>query len=99
MVRATSATEEDEEEVFSDSNSSNSSDEYTVDHQEEEDENDDDNGESNAYHPPSDEDLKSKNVDALLRYFSFPKSIPNPKKTKSLNGQRCFSWINLRCFL
>ena len=65
--------EDEEEEIFSDCDPSDSSDEYTFDRQEEE-ENGVDNGESYAHHPPSDEDLKSKNVDALLRYFSFPKS-------------------------
>ncbi|XVE66844.1 hypothetical protein DITRI_Ditri08aG0112400 [Diplodiscus trichospermus] len=61
-----SMEEEEEEEICSDSDPSDSSDEYTVDRQEEE-ENRDDNGECNAHHPPSDGDLKSKNVDALLR--------------------------------
>ncbi|XP_022746295.1 protein CHROMATIN REMODELING 25 [Durio zibethinus] len=65
---STSSMEEDEEEqIFSDSDLSDSSDGYTFDRQEEEEENDDNNGESNAHLPPSDEDLKSKNVHALLR--------------------------------
>ncbi|XVE93354.1 hypothetical protein REPUB_Repub01dG0184700 [Reevesia pubescens] len=70
MVRETESTssmeDDEEEEISSDSDPSDSSDEYTVDRQEEE-ENDDDAGESTAHNPPSDEDLKSKNVDALLR--------------------------------
>ncbi|KAH1030799.1 hypothetical protein J1N35_042973 [Gossypium stocksii] len=74
--RSTSSTDEDEdEEISSGSNSSDSSDEFAVDCSEEEEgegegegeENDDDGGESPAHHPPSDGDLKSKNVDALLR--------------------------------
>ncbi|XP_039015283.1 LOW QUALITY PROTEIN: protein CHROMATIN REMODELING 25-like [Hibiscus syriacus] len=71
MVResqSTSSTEEDEE-ISSDSDPS---DDYAVERPEEdndyeEGENDDDGGESTAHHPPSDGDLKSKNVDALLR--------------------------------
>ncbi|KAK8316453.1 hypothetical protein V6Z12_A13G044100 [Gossypium hirsutum] len=69
--RSTSSTDEDEE-ISSGSDSSDSSDEFAVDCSEEEEEgeveeNDDDGGESPAHHPPSDGDLKSKNVDALLR--------------------------------
>ncbi|WRX13220.1 SNF2 [Theobroma cacao] len=76
MARETQSTssmeEEEEEEIFSDSDPSYSSDEYTVDRQEEEEEandhdDDGDGGQSTAHHPPSDQDLKSKNVDALLR--------------------------------
>ncbi|XWS39958.1 hypothetical protein CRYUN_Cryun18bG0099000 [Craigia yunnanensis] len=65
-TQSTSSMEEDEEEeILSDYDPSDSSDEYTFDRQEEE--NEDDNVEFYAHHPPSDEDLKSKNVDALLR--------------------------------
>ncbi|MFQ6649260.1 hypothetical protein Gotur_023113 [Gossypium turneri] len=67
---STSSTDEDEdEEISSGSDSSDSSDEFAVDcsEVEEGEENDDDGGESPAHHPSSDGDLKSKNVDALLR--------------------------------
>ncbi|XP_039006863.1 protein CHROMATIN REMODELING 25-like [Hibiscus syriacus] len=68
--QSTSSTMEDEE-ISSDSDS-DSSDEYAVENPEEDDdyeeeENHDDGGESTAHHPPLDGDLKSKNVDALLR--------------------------------
>ncbi|TYI45537.1 hypothetical protein E1A91_D13G044300v1 [Gossypium mustelinum] len=66
---STSSTDEDEdEEISSGSDFSDSSDEFAVDCSEVEgEENDDDGGESPAHHPSSDGDLKSKNVDALLR--------------------------------
>ncbi|CAK7329865.1 unnamed protein product [Dovyalis caffra] len=57
----------EEEQSLSPSDSSDSGDEYTVDREDEED-NDDNEGEQYvASSPPSDEDRKLKNVDALLR--------------------------------
>lgn len=57
---------EDEEEVLSVSDTSDSSEEYTVDHEEEEEDLEDANNEDEQS-VPSDQDRKSKNVDALLR--------------------------------
>jgi DNA repair and recombination RAD54-like protein len=59
---------EDEEEVLSVSDTSDSSEEYTVDHEEEEEDLEDANNEDEPS-VPSDQDRKSKNVDALLRYY------------------------------
>jgi DNA repair and recombination RAD54-like protein len=69
---------EDENEVLSASDPSDSSDEYTADQEEEEEEEeeeleDSNNEDESSLGPsaPSDEDRKSKNVDALLRYHLF----------------------------
>ena len=72
---------EDENEVLSASDPSDSSDEYTADHEEDEEEEEEEEEEledsNNEDEPslgpsaPSDEDRKSKNVDALLRYHLF----------------------------
>ncbi|KAK9044328.1 hypothetical protein V6N11_072638 [Hibiscus sabdariffa] len=70
--QSTSSSEEDEE-ISSDSGPSDSSEEYAIERPDEDDdddgeeEDDGDAGESTAHHLPSDGDLKSKNVDALLR--------------------------------
>lgn len=67
--------EDEEKEIFSASDTADSSDEFTVDG-DDEDYNYNDNGEDDeeeqqeesvADSPPSDEDRKSKNVDALVR--------------------------------
>lgn len=64
---------EDENEVLSASDPSDSSDEYTADHEEEEELEDSNNEDESSLgrSAPSDEDRKSKNVDALLRYHLF----------------------------
>jgi DNA repair and recombination RAD54-like protein len=62
---------DDEYEVLSASDASDSSDEYTADREEEGEELEDSNNEdepSLGHSAPSDEDRKSKNVDALVRY-------------------------------
>lgn len=65
---------EDEEEVLSASDHFDSSDEFTDDRDDADygDDNDDGYDEASvADSPPSDEELKSKNVDALLRWGLF----------------------------
>lgn len=61
---------EDEYEVLSASDASDSSDEYSADHEEEEELEDSNNEDepSLGRSASSDEDRKSKNVDALVRY-------------------------------
>lgn len=58
--------EELEEEILSPSNSSDSGDDYALDREEDLEV---DDGQRPVARNPSDEDRKSKNVDALVRYF------------------------------
>lgn len=61
--------EDEEEEILSSSSDeSDSSDEYVVGCEKDLEEDDDDGPQHVAPSPPSDEDRKLKNVDALLRY-------------------------------
>lgn len=62
---------EDEGEIVSASDISDSGDDYTDINGHGFEDEDDEGEESSSLSPSSDEDLKSKNVDALLRYVCF----------------------------